>query len=321
MRVVSLLLAGLAGCASPALPGELGPIALGTAPLCEASSLTAWAPQDRFLVSDNEDDRRLFTFRLEQGRLREPLTLALPAGTGPQDVEAIAADGPLLLIVGSHDRRGDCTVDPNRRLIRVLEETGGALVERALFDHSSESWTQSGPACLAERFVTPAPEGASELCDAIAAAEASARAPDCRSLAIEGAAYIAGRAWLGLRRPVVAGRAALIRLDELGRFDAVRWLELGGRGVRALAPDGGAVLGVAAHDDGTAAVVFEADLETSSASVLRESYEGSEGIALAGDTALASDTALVVTDGAASTEPSRCERSPLQARLVLQRTP
>jgi hypothetical protein len=91
------------------------------------------------------------------------------------------------------------------------------------------------------------------LCDAIVRAG---------GVDIEGAVVLGGALWLGLRAPLVDGHAALLRVvtpaegDGGGesvsptRFDAVAWLDLGGRGVRELSLRGENVVVVAGPTDG-----------------------------------------------------------------------
>ena len=217
--------------------------------LCEASAVLA-APWDAglVLVGDNEVDDQLYAFAREGERLVFRRSIPLPKEGRPHDIEALAAVAGQLLVVGSHGRARNGEPKPKRARLAFYAPggAGDALrLVRALDDAARLDAARRDPAaCLAALFVSPAPAQAGAVCRALVAA-----APQ-----IEGAAAFAGpgsaapRVWLGLRTPLVEGRAVLLRLTpdlEQLRFDAIALADLGGRGVRELAVSGGMLAGIA----------------------------------------------------------------------------
>jgi hypothetical protein len=185
--------------------------------------------------------------------------------------------------------------------------------------------------CLGAIFVSPPPELAAEVCEAIVAAAALASAEDCiPPLDIEGAAAVpavdgAGdpRVWLGLRRPRVGGRPVLLRLvSELDRlhFDGVALLAAGDRGVRSLAADNDfvyAILGPAAPGWNESvlwrapAAAMEPGSTVAGKIVADHLPPSSEGILVTGD------VAIVVTDGdEGESEDAPCETPARQLRVA-----
>jgi hypothetical protein len=165
---------------------------------------------------------------------------------GPEDIEALAAVGETLVLVGSHGRSGSCVPRPESRWIDLVRRTEAGNLERARRIDVTSVWTvamRSVAACLGELWVQSPPEGAEAVCQALVAAEQTAQLGDCLPLDIEAAAAVADatgrqRLWLGLRRPRVNDLPVLLRLaaplDEL-RFDAVALVEgVGDRGVRSM---------------------------------------------------------------------------------------
>ena len=141
-----------------------------------------------------------------------PLGVPLPAD-GPRDIEALAPDAALLWVVGSSALRRDCTHDPQRdRIISVRADAGTlAAVERLSI--ADAAWRSDVARCLTDRFVTPAPADAEALCTQIVEGEAACLpGAGGDAFAIEGASVHAGRLWLGLRAPRLAGDAVLVRL-------------------------------------------------------------------------------------------------------------
>lgn len=219
--------------------------------LCEASAALA-APWDPglALVADNEIDEQLFAFSRNGERLVFRRALALPKEGRPHDTEALAAVGSQLLVVGSHgpSRSGEPKPKRARLALYAPDGAGGVLrLVRALDDAARlDAARRNVAACLAGLFVSPAPRQAEAVCRALVAG-----APQ-----VEGATTFAGpggatpRVWLGLRTPLVEGRAVLLRLapelEEL-RFDAIALADLDGRGVRELAISGDMLAGIAGH--------------------------------------------------------------------------
>lgn len=233
-------------------PGKV----LGRAPLCEASAALA-APWDSstVLVADNEVHGRLFAFSGVdgEGRLTEPRSMKIEAGDhGPvKDIEALAHHGDRLLLVGSHSRNKRCCPKKKRRRLQVVALEGGRLKVVRSLKMGDGKWAKrvdSAAACARKLFSETMAKDAlvDKVCAALVAAERRARCgcqgtacPGCDTLNIEGAVTVTGRVWLGLRAPLVQGKAVLLRLAPLGerlRFDAAALLDLGGQGIRELAP-------------------------------------------------------------------------------------
>ena len=230
-----------------------GPV-LGRHPLCEASAAlpAPWDPAT-ILVADNELAGQLFAFRVVKGKLEQQRALQIEAGgedVRVKDVEALASVGDKLLVVGSHSRNKRCCGKKKRRRLQLLASRDGKLEVQQSFKMGDGKWAKrmaSVEACLDKLFASPA-DGDKlprQVCEALVAAEKRARCDcqgaschGCDTLNIEGAVAVGGRIWLGLRAPLVKGRAALLRLALLKkrlRFDAAALLELDGNGVRELA--------------------------------------------------------------------------------------
>ncbi|MEZ4474370.1 MAG: DUF3616 domain-containing protein [bacterium] len=255
--IIGLSLAASSGSAERLLPP----------PLCEPSALLAVG--GALLAGDNEREA-LYALDAEGQVLR-----ALPLPDAPHDVEALAAWGDHLVVVGSHSRgsaRKGCEIKARRLAILVARlgkaglEGGRLISVDGVLDGGLDKRVRQGLAQLrADSLASPgaclrgwfdgAPAGAAEVCQAMVAAEGSAAfdaAACARTLNIEGAVVLAGRLWLGLRAPVVGGHAVLLRvagtrpdaLDAL-RFDAVARLDLGGMGVRELTVVGDGLAGIA----------------------------------------------------------------------------
>jgi hypothetical protein len=206
---LSLLLACGSACATGAEPAAPAPEPLAAPPAspawvslvgsCEASALLV-APEGGWLVGDNEDGAALHRFDAAWAPV-SAVELAAPV----DDVEALARTPHGVFVVGSHstNRKGEP---------RPLRQRAGLL------------------------GATPAPVDLT-ACDACA--RGLDRRPGDGGLDIEGAAWWGGRLWLGLRGPLVSGRALLVPLeDDLARPRARAPLEvdLGGDGIRDLTP-------------------------------------------------------------------------------------
>lgn len=228
------------------------PQILAPRPLCEASAaLPAPGDEDLVLVADNERDEQLYVFKIEDGKLAAEEVWQMPAKQRPNDIEALARLGQEVVVVGSHSRNKDCEEKENRQRLRRLAVRQDGTLQATGFLDSKSAWNRAmengGAQCVSTLFVQPAPAGADAVCQALIAAEAVGN--PCEVLNIEGAFGTADeRLWLGLRSPLVNGRAVLLRLvpgfAEL-RFDSVALLNLEGRGIRELALDGDRLFGVA----------------------------------------------------------------------------
>jgi hypothetical protein len=305
---------------------EIQPIPLGSWPLCEASAVlqAPWNPS-LILVADNEEagSKTLFGFTLGDSGLTGQRELTMPPADAerPRDIEALARVGDAVLVVGSHSRNKDCEEKPKRqRLVLVRRGEGEGLETVAVLD--STTWDTAArsnhAACQQRLFTNPPPTDSEAVCRALVAAEVAADAGSgCDVLNIEGAVGTDGRVWLGLRAPLVGGRAALLRLTTpLGefRFDRVALLELEQRGVRELALANDQIWGIGGPTDDTAAPfalwsIALADLEAGGAidpQILRRNLAtSSEGLAIVGGRAvIAVDGDQGKTSGACG-DPSR----------------
>ena len=204
-----LLTACHSGAANPA-PGPTLPAP--TPPqvvpgACEASALV-WA-DGRFVIGDNETKDLLYTMT-DAGDPGAPI----PLGAKVDDVEALAADATGVWVVGSQGRKADGELDPERQ--RLLHVPGGEV-------------------------------RVPDLSACAPCAAAAGLPPENGGINAEGALVADGHLWLGLRSPLVAGKALLVELSlpvnappggATGPVTAVRTLtiDLGGLGIRDLSP-------------------------------------------------------------------------------------
>ena len=241
--------------AAETLSPPIEPKLLAPRPLCEASAaLAAPGDEDLVLVADNERDEQLYVFEVDGDELVAEEVWQMPARQRPEDVEALAQLGQEVVVVGSHSRNRRCEADEDRQRLRrlSLRQDGTLQATTGVLD-SERAWTRAmengGAQCVATLFVQPAPAWAGQVCEAFVAAEREASSQSCKVLNIEGAFGTAdGRLWLGLRSPLVDGRAVLLRLvPDLAefRFDGVALLNLDGRGIRELALAGDRLFGLA----------------------------------------------------------------------------
>ncbi len=156
---------------------------------------------DGYIVGDNEAEDRLFVFTSDLTQLA-PRNLSVQV----EDIEALATLPEGLLIVGSQgaNKRGERR--PRRELV-------------LLQGHRAISPDLSGcPACVAARSLPPKRGG----------------------LSVEGAAHWRGSLWLGLRSPLVEGKALLLRMSgdprSILEVAGMTSLDLDGFGVRELVP-------------------------------------------------------------------------------------
>jgi hypothetical protein len=180
--------------------------------LCEASALLPW--EGGFLVADNEAEEHLLVLDASM-RPKAPLEL----GVRVEDVEALARLPEGLLVVGSQGANREGKARPERERVLLL---GSPPIRPDL--------SNCAP-CEAARSFPPKEGG----------------------LSVEGAAWWAGSLWFGLRSPLVDAQALLLRMEgdpaaELRVSETLR-LDLRGRGIRDLAPDGEALLVLAGPSD------------------------------------------------------------------------
>lgn len=329
--MLALALVGLCALASPAEAKRLGEW-----PLCEASAATRDpSSAGHVLVADNEHSGALFAFELGAGGLESMHSLALPGGEGLRDIEALATSGERVLVVASHSRNKECEPKDKRWQLRWLRRgPANELREESAID-SARLRARIGvstASCLAALFGPAEPAGARVLCEALSQGERAPKAAHCDAMNIEGAAALPDterankpdRIWLGLRNPLVGGRAVLLRMtSDTGplRFDAVAFIDLAGRGIRELTFRDHMLWGIAGP---SADLVEPFTLFGVRASALvpgarlpvparqRPLPPLSEGLVIDGA------RAIVVTDGEVG-EPNRrsCERPSSQQTVVL----
>ncbi len=210
---------------------------------CEASALVRW--EGGFLVGDNETSDRLFRY----SDTFEPTgTLALPEEVS--DIEALAVgEGGELFVVGSHSRNK--AGEEKKKRQRVLR--------------------------LPDTLLSP------DLSACHACAGVSGLRPDDGGLNIEGAFVRDGHLWVGLRSPLVEGRALLLDLGADGaRVLAEQRIDLGGLGVRDLVMDGADLLVLAGPITDAAAAfrLYRVDRSGASERLEVELAASTEGLVL-----------------------------------------
>ncbi|MEM7252679.1 MAG: hypothetical protein AAF493_14790 [Pseudomonadota bacterium] len=318
---------------------------LGGYPLCEASAaipINCPDGQACILVADNEIRDTLFRFRVRDDKIDVDSRTALRfvsrrRDNGParasrvtiSDVEALA-NGELdrVLIVGSHSRNHECKSRKKRRRYVF----GRLRVEDIGPDPAGVTNTKKRTTCsqLFVAFASPWPEEVNRLCARLTETEVLAErarkeAPLCSgdALNIEAAvSVIADRGereyWLGLRAPLVDGKAPLVRLDTTRShlaFDRVRLIDLGHRGWRELATAGPDIYGIAgpATDAGDGAfelVRFSIDSLAGDGPIAVSTIgkplpRSSEGLAIVGEVAFVMTDGVLVRGGESCRQPSK----------------
>jgi hypothetical protein len=267
----AVLFAGLLGFSRCAGAKESG-VLVGP---CEASAVIPW--KGGWLVGDNETSDRLFAYDAKLAPLPD-VRLADPV----EDIEALAATDTAVWVVGSHSATKKGKDKPLRSRLALL---------------GSPSVLPDLSACA---FCAPG------------------LPPEEGGLNIEGAMVLRGALWLGLRGPLVDGKAALLELtgnpqDPSAGRSVVRTvpLDLGGLGVRDLAPKGDGFV-VIAGPTGEAKGPFELWWFTAPDAAGQRLDTvlppNAEGLAIAPD-----GTALVVTDGAGT--PGACKTAATWERV------
>lgn len=247
----------------PGEPSASTPAAID--PACEPSGAAMLG--DTIWIAD--DETRLLTGYVQRGATLVPMDqFELPTGARPHDVEALAADGNILYAVGSHALvRGEFDDDRARIQVLRLERAAGPLRD----DDEHDARDAATPVRLGS-IVSP------DLRDLAACRESidgPQREPLCaaiheQGLEIEGAVWLSGGLFVGLRAPLLpaaAGldpRAVVLRVatrpeaapESVPRDANASWqrplratiaatLDLGGRGIRSLSRRGHATLIVA----------------------------------------------------------------------------
>ncbi len=292
------------------------PETLGKYPACELSAAVASACPDSIgtclLVGDNENDDALYLYRLNSKKLEsESQKELLLGGLNVGDIEALAKlDMNRVLILGSHSRNKKCiTKEKRRRLLKVkvlsdrLEAINPVrespeIQSKLLFE--GVDLAKNKNLALVSLTIDEA-EKAADLAKGNETACAKVNAFNA-----EGAVSIADdKVWIGLRSPLVdlnsEKNAVLLRAKSLQeyQFDAVAFLDLGGRGIRELTLDKSWVWGIAGGPEDEMhnfvlwrfpkeALKPNAELKPEVISVLPDSSEG---------LAIVDKTAYVLIDG------------------------
>lgn len=250
---------------------------LSSSSLCEASAaLVIKCPgtNDRrcLLVGDNEQEKRLFWFKLSDDgdvdvTTKQELKLT-PKDVEIGDIEALAKlpDGRIVAF-GSHSRNTKCQDKPDRRTFGVIDELTKKSVAVAftetkvlncttLFGEHRPTQSLIHSACTAiETAETAAQTVANRLGDRkISAKNAKAQCNQTSAYNAEGAVNVSKTGgpdiWIGLRAPLLpepskpsdtqGTLAILMHLKGLDAysFDKVAALDLKGFGIRDLAYDG-----------------------------------------------------------------------------------
>jgi hypothetical protein len=137
------------------------------------------------------------------------------------------------------------------------------------------------------------------------------------------------RVWVGLRSPLLEGKALLLRLDqrlETFAFDAIATIDLGGMGVRELAFSDGWLYGIAGPKGDSADVRFQLwrtraanvepwhRIERGDVEILRRDLPpSSEGLAIDGT------RAVIIVDGKEGEPGQDCETPAEQTIITLPR--
>ncbi len=240
-----MLIPLLIACASPQAELEATPFAKAPAPsahdlavpragpvlsgLCDASTGTR-RPDGTFLVGDDELNV-LYPFSAN-GQPGAPLPLPIEGKEIDIEGSARAANG--IWWVASHDRGKGTEPKPDRQHLFRTDDAGTVQADvRDLWAHLL-AHPELGPLLRATEGTTSKDES---------------------GFSIEALHATSEGLWLGLRAPIVDGKALLVQLTQMETAPTVARVlrvDLGGRGWRGLEPHGDDLYGLAgpANDDG-----------------------------------------------------------------------
>ena len=242
--LMTLFLPPLMSEARPKLPH------LGGYPLCEASA-AVWIPclhdaaTTCLLVGDNEQRQTLFSIPFDGHRLEVDkrqavdMTPVLSPDDDDElsDLEALTILGSgEVLMYGSHSRNQACERKAARRRYVSMRLQPPTVVAGAI-----EVVRTKKTFDLAKAFPDDAMGDLQMVRETIKATEANADTQCEGAFNVEGAVALPGASddevWVGLRAPLVDGKAVLVRhkagLKAL-EFDAARFVDLDGWGIRDL---------------------------------------------------------------------------------------
>lgn len=257
-------------------------------------------------MADNEGNGLLFRVDLQEPMTPEVTTVVMQRVDGSsvetKDVEALAPlPGGRLLLLGSHSVKSDCGMPKKRDQFSVWSTLTRTSQEVRWNNGWRCATALSGVSSPYRDAFCQAVDAAAAKATAIAGSAASeARKKEhCREVSglnFEGAVTHGSAVWLAARAPLVDGKAVLLRMPvepasglPAMRFDQLKLLDLGGRGVRELSADG-AVLWIVAGppaDADTAFALFrmelkaldDAALDVASPTFQRTLPNGAEGLA------------------------------------------
>lgn len=271
LGVLATVLVGALASPAFAAPVVRAAVALPAPPVCEPSAALAVVCTDEpgatcVWVADNERDEEIFQYRIgADGSLKPAATFALePKGLEVGDVEALAPGKDGVLVFGSHSRKRACTDDHGRAALALLGRDG----KKAEAVAGRKGFEDRFVACPKWLVVDAASPDAVALrdrfCTAMRTEERIANVHEgdgdaCPGTAfnIEGAVSLEQggkqRTWIGLRGPLVDGRAVLLRLADPPstskkkrlQFDGIATIDLGERGIRELTLAGDTIWGIA----------------------------------------------------------------------------
>lgn len=226
---------------------------------CEASTVVPW--KGGWLVGDNETKDKLFLYNADFS-FREVVPLTDPV----DDIEALVPVGDKVLVEGSYSRNKDAEERPER--------------QRSAWLGSPARTLDLGAGCAPCAMTKTA-------------------APNAGGLNVEGAAVVDGTLWLGLRAPIVDGKALLVEvpggLDGAGASTGMKKIDLGGRGVREIVPykTGWLLIGGPAMDSAEPHRLFYLDrLDGTPKDLGVDLPTSTEGVAVEGPTSI-----VYVVDG------------------------
>lgn len=269
------LVAGLVaggGAEAAAAPVVGAQAKLERPPVCEPSAALAVACSDDasatcVWVGDNERDEEIFQYRVAaDGSLAPAPTFALaPKGLEVGDVEALARGTNGVLVFGSHSRKSDCTDDHGRAALALVAPDGKSVEMLAGRKGFEDRFVDCAKWLALDASAAPAEVALRDrFCTVMRAEERMANVfegdkKSCPGSAfnIEGAVSVEQggtlRTWVGLRGPLVDGRAVLLRLADPPaakrkrrmHFDGIATVDLGERGIRELTVAGDTIWGIA----------------------------------------------------------------------------
>ncbi len=271
-------------CVSPAFGDDSKKVgkSLGGHPVCEASAaLIVKCPEESdrhcLLVGDNEKEKNLYLFgidgaQLTNGFIQKISLKRLPHSGGGKfeigDIEALSRlPSGEVLVYGSHSRNKRCKKKGGER--RFFAKA--SLSKDGLDPNSAFTFKAKPHSCESLFGKNPNPD-MQKVCAEVNRTELlaeKAKKAETRKLQekkcnadpafnLEGAVAVpdadgGARLWIGLRAPLVDGKAVLLRqvkdLDEF-KFDGVAFVELGGRsdfpnyGIRELTLSGDRIWGI-----------------------------------------------------------------------------